>query len=56
MTARTAYPMLYEAVMANRTVEQRLEIDAILGDTDATAEIERREMDTLVGSGAVEFG
>lgn len=56
MTARTAYPMLYEAVTANVTPEARLEIDAILGDTEAEAEIARREQGLLESSGAVEFG
>lgn len=56
MTARSAYPLLYEAVTANRTFEQQLEIDALLGDTGAAAQIERREQDILASSGAVEFG
>jgi len=56
MTARVAYPMLYERVMAGRNAEERLEVDAILGDLEARAEIERREQETLVSSGAVEFG
>lgn len=56
MSARIAYPMLYERVMAGRNAEQRLEVDAILGDPGAVAEIERREQDVLESSGAVEFG
>lgn len=56
MSARAAYPMIYERVTAGQTVEVRLEIDAILGDADAAAEIERREEDVLISSGAVEFG
>lgn len=56
MSARAAYPMLYEVVMRGRTDEQRLEIDALLGDADAVAEIGRREQDVLESSGAVEFG
>ena len=56
MTARSAYSMIYERIMRGRNYEQRLEIDALLGDKGAAAEIERREHDALVSSGAVEFG
>lgn len=56
MSARTAYPMFYDRVTAGLTVEARLEIDAILGDDTAVAEIARREQDVLESSGAVEFG
>lgn len=56
MSARAAYPMIYERVTAGQTAEVRLEIDAILGDETAAAEIARREQDTLESSGAVEFG
>lgn len=56
MSARAAYPMFYEQVTAGVTAEARLEIDAILGDTEAEAEIVRREHELLESSGAVEFG
>lgn len=59
MTARVAYPMLYERVTFGRTVDERLEIDALLGDEGAAAEIARREQDLedeLVASGLVEIG
>lgn len=56
MSARSAYPMIYGRVTAGRTEEQRLEIDAVLGDESAKARIEEREADILASSGAVEFG
>lgn len=56
MTARAGYSMLYDRVMAGRTDDQRLEIDVLLGDDGAVAELARREQEILEASGAVEFG
>lgn len=55
MSARAAYPMIYERVTFGQAAEARLEIDAILGDESAAAEIAANEQHTLEASGAVEF-
>lgn len=51
MTARRAYPMIYQRIVRNLDEDGRLKIDAILGDETAAAELQRRRRDALVGAG-----
>lgn len=55
MPARTAYPMIYAALTSGRSDDDRLKIDALLGDEDAEAELESRRVRTASDLG-IEVG
>lgn len=55
MSARRAYGFVYGRLVAPLDEERRTEVDAILGDPAAKAEVERRRQDAVAFMG-VEIG
>ena len=55
MSARHGYAFLYGRLVAPLDTDGRLEVDAILGDADARAELDRRRLSTVAAMG-VELG
>jgi len=51
MAARLAYPLIYATAIDGASDDQRLEIDALLGDPDAAAEMQRRRFDAMADAG-----
>lgn len=55
MTARRAFRFLYGRLVAPLDHDTRLEVDAILGDTEAEQELQRMRREAVMAMGG-EFG
>lgn len=51
MPAWRGFDFLYDSLTAGLSAEARLQVDAILGDEAAQAELERRRYDSVMAAG-----
>lgn len=55
LSAHRAYPMVYERIIRNLDEDGRLEVDFILGDTEAARVRNERRRESIVAAG-IEIG